>query len=115
MTSRHERWVLLRRRLWQPPRPHGAQPQDRGAEPLELFYDLVVVVLVAQAAHHFAGHLTWHGLAEFALASLALGALRPAPLILGLVLVALLGIPWLFAVVRRLSTEVEPDAEINHL
>ncbi|MFE4958199.1 low temperature requirement protein A [Streptomyces sp. NPDC056653] len=65
MASRHERWVLLRR-LWQPPRPHGAQPQVRRAEPLELFYDLVVVVLVAQDAHQFAGHLTRHGLAEFA-------------------------------------------------
>ena len=34
--------------------------------PLELFYDLAVVVLVAQAAHHLAGHLTWPGLGEFA-------------------------------------------------
>jgi low temperature requirement protein LtrA len=34
--------------------------------PLELFYDLAVVVLVAQAAHHLAGHLTWRGLGEFA-------------------------------------------------
>jgi low temperature requirement protein LtrA len=34
--------------------------------PLELFYDLVVVVLVAQAAHHLAGHLTWPGIGEFA-------------------------------------------------
>ena len=33
--------------------------------PLELFYDLAVVVLVAQAAHHLAGHLTWGGLGEF--------------------------------------------------
>ena len=29
------------------------------------------------------------------------GALRPAPLVLGLVLVLLLGIPWGFAVARR--------------
>ena len=34
--------------------------------PLELFYDLAVVVLVAQAAHHLAGHLTWRGFGEFA-------------------------------------------------
>jgi low temperature requirement protein LtrA len=34
--------------------------------PLELFYDLAVVVLVAQAAHHLAGHLSWPGLGEFA-------------------------------------------------
>lgn len=33
--------------------------------PLELFYDLAVVVLVAQAAHRFAGQLTWSGLGEF--------------------------------------------------
>ena len=33
--------------------------------PLELFYDLAVVVLVAQAARHLAGHLTWPGLGEF--------------------------------------------------
>jgi Bacterial low temperature requirement A protein (LtrA) len=30
-----------------------------------LFYDLVVVVLVGQAAHHLADHLTWAGLGEF--------------------------------------------------
>jgi len=34
--------------------------------PLELFYDLAVVVLVAQAARHLAGSLTWSGLGEFA-------------------------------------------------
>jgi low temperature requirement protein LtrA len=33
--------------------------------PLELFYDLAVVVLVGQAAHRLAGHLTWPGLGEF--------------------------------------------------
>ena len=40
-----------------------------------------------------------------AVACLALGALRPAPLVLGLVLVLLLSIPWAFAVVRRLASE----------
>ena len=34
--------------------------------PVELFYDLAVVVLVAQAARHLAVHLTWRGLGEFA-------------------------------------------------
>jgi low temperature requirement protein LtrA len=34
--------------------------------PLELFYDLAVVVLVAEAARQLAGHLTWRGLGEFA-------------------------------------------------
>jgi hypothetical protein len=61
-----ERWARLRRSLWQPPRPHGEQPRERVVGPLELFYDLAVVVLVAQAAHHLAGHLTWGGLGEFA-------------------------------------------------
>jgi low temperature requirement protein LtrA len=34
--------------------------------PLELFYDLAVVVLVAQDARHLALHLTWRGLGQFA-------------------------------------------------
>ena len=58
-------WVRLRRQLWQPPRPHGQQPRQRVVGPLELFYDLVVVALVAQAAQRLAGHLTWHGLGDF--------------------------------------------------
>ncbi len=33
--------------------------------PLELFYDLAVVVLVAQDARHLAVHQTWRGLADF--------------------------------------------------
>jgi hypothetical protein len=44
-------WAQLRRALWQPPRPHGQQPRQRTVGPLELFYDLAVVVLVAQVAH----------------------------------------------------------------
>jgi low temperature requirement protein LtrA len=60
------RWDRLRRSLWQPPRPHGEQPRERVVGPLELFYDLAVVVLVGQAAHRLAGHLSWSGLGEFA-------------------------------------------------
>jgi low temperature requirement protein LtrA len=63
--ARRERWARLRRSLWQPPRPHGEQPRERAVGPLELFYDLAVVVLVAQAARHLALHLTWPGLGEF--------------------------------------------------
>src|SRR5580692_3225282 len=66
--ARRERWERLerlRRSLWQPPRPHGEAPRERTVGPLELFYDLAVVVLVAQAAHRLAGHLTWPGLGEF--------------------------------------------------
>jgi low temperature requirement protein LtrA len=66
VAARRERWARLRRSLWQPPRPHSEQPRERVVGPLELFYDLAVVVLVAQAAHRLAGHLTWPGLGEFA-------------------------------------------------
>ena len=64
--GRGGRWARVRRTLWQPPRPHGEQPHERVVGPLELFYDLAVVVLVAQAAHHLAGHLTWPGFGQFA-------------------------------------------------
>jgi low temperature requirement protein LtrA len=66
MTTEPGRWRRLRRALWQPPRPHGEQPRERTVGPLELFYDLAVVVVVAEAAHHLASHLTWPGLGEFA-------------------------------------------------
>jgi low temperature requirement protein LtrA len=45
--GRRERWVRLRRSLWQPPRPHGEQPRERVVGPLELFYDLAVLWLLA--------------------------------------------------------------------
>jgi len=64
----------LRADLWQPPRAHGEILRDRTVGPLELFYDLVVVVLVAQAAHRLAAHLTPRGLAEFAMAVLFLAS-----------------------------------------
>jgi low temperature requirement protein LtrA len=64
--TRRQGWARLRRALWQPPRPHGEQPRERVVGPLELFYDLAVVVLVAQAARRLAGHLTWPGIGEFA-------------------------------------------------
>ena len=57
----------LRADLWQPPRAHGEILRDRTVGPLELFYDLVVVVLVAQAAHRLTAHLTPRGVAEFAI------------------------------------------------
>jgi low temperature requirement protein LtrA len=63
--TRRQRWARLRRTLWQPPRAHGEQPRERAVGSLELFYDLAVVVLVAQAGRHLAGHLTWPGLGEF--------------------------------------------------
>jgi low temperature requirement protein LtrA len=64
--ARRERRARLRRSLWRPPRPHGEQPRERVVGPLELFYDLAVVVLVSQAAHRLAEHLSWGGLGQFA-------------------------------------------------
>ena len=66
MPSHRDRWARLRHSLWQPPRPHGEQPHERVVGPLELFYDLAVVVLIAQAARRLAGHLDWSGLGQFA-------------------------------------------------
>jgi low temperature requirement protein LtrA len=49
--------------------------------------------------------------AVVAVACLGLGAARPAPLLLGLALVLLLGIPWVFAVIRRLADEADSPAQ----
>ena len=56
----------FRSRFWLPPRPHGQAIEDRTVSFLELFYDLVFVVVVAQAAHTLAHHLSWDGAADFA-------------------------------------------------
>jgi low temperature requirement protein LtrA len=65
VVTHRKRWARLRRYLWQPPRAHGEQPHERAVGPLELFYDLAVVVLVAQDARQLALHLTWRGLGQF--------------------------------------------------
>jgi low temperature requirement protein LtrA len=49
-----------------PPRRHGDVDEDRTVSFLELFYDLVFVVLIAQVAHTLAGDVSWRGLADFA-------------------------------------------------
>ena len=56
----------FRSRFWQPPRAHGEIIEDRTVSFLELFYDLVYVVVIARAAHTLAEHLTWRGVGEFA-------------------------------------------------
>jgi low temperature requirement protein LtrA len=56
----------LREWLWRPPRPHGETIVDRTVSALELFYDLVYVAVIGQAAHHLAEHVTARGAAEFA-------------------------------------------------
>ena len=48
------------------PRRHGEPLEGRTVSYLELFYDLVFVVLVGQAAHTLAEHPGWRGTAEFA-------------------------------------------------
>ena len=55
------------RYFWQPPRAHGEIIEEREVSFLELFYDLVYVVVISQAAHHFSGDVTWGGAARFAI------------------------------------------------
>jgi low temperature requirement protein LtrA len=56
----------LRRWFLQPPRPHGEVIEDRTVSFLELFYDLVYVVLIAQIAHTLAEDVSWSGVLDFA-------------------------------------------------
>jgi low temperature requirement protein LtrA len=58
--GRFKRW------FWRPPRAHGEIIADRRVSVLELFYDLVYVAVLGQAAHHLAGHVSVGGLASFA-------------------------------------------------
>ena len=57
----------FRGRFWLPPRPHGEVIEDRTVSFLELFYDLVFVVLIARAAHTLSHHVSWRGAADFAI------------------------------------------------
>ena len=59
-------FAAFKRRFWQPPRAHGEVIEDRTVSFLELFYDLVYVVVIARAAHHLAEHVSWRGVYEFA-------------------------------------------------
>src|SRR4029077_4795741 len=49
---RFKRW------FWGPPRPPGEVIADRTVSALELFYDLVYVAVIAQAAHPLAEHVS---------------------------------------------------------
>ena len=53
--------------FWRPPRPHGATIRDRAVSSLELFYDLVYVAVISQAAHHLAEHVDLRTAIEFAI------------------------------------------------
>ncbi|MDH3249899.1 MAG: low temperature requirement protein A, partial [Acidimicrobiia bacterium] len=71
MTSTGETRALVRRglRAWfrTPPRRHGEVEVAREVSFLELFYDLVYVVLIAQVSHHLAEHVAWEGVRDFAI------------------------------------------------
>ncbi len=56
----------LRRWFLRPPRPHGEVIEHRTVSFLELFYDLVYVVLVGQIAHTLAEDVSWSGVLDFA-------------------------------------------------
>ena len=49
------------RRLWQPPGRFEDRPSDRRVTSLELFFDLVFVVVISQLAHRLAEHPSWPG------------------------------------------------------
>lgn len=53
------------RRWWQPPRPVRDRPEERRVTFLELFYDLVYVVIVAQLSHTLAGDISLTGVGTF--------------------------------------------------
>jgi low temperature requirement protein LtrA len=52
-------------RLWQPPARFEDRPTERRVSFLELFFDLVFVVIVSQLAHTLAEHPTWEGVGWF--------------------------------------------------
>ncbi len=54
------------RTWWQPPRSLRDREAERQVKFLELFYDLVYVVLIAELGHALAGHTDLAGLASYA-------------------------------------------------
>lgn len=57
--ARFKRW------FWRPPRVHGDLILDRRVTSLELFYDLIYVVVIAQATSRLAGSISTTNVAEF--------------------------------------------------
>jgi len=53
------------RRWWQPPRPASNRPEERRITFLELFYDLVYVVIIAELSHALAGNISLAGISSF--------------------------------------------------
>src|SRR4051812_5575418 len=52
--------------FWRPPRAHGEIDPERSVSFLELFSDLVYVVVIAQAARHLSGDVSVRGFVDFA-------------------------------------------------
>jgi len=65
--------MTVTRRVWQRPalRTDEEFEQDRTVSSLELFFDLVFVVVISRLAHHLAGHLDVDGVVTFAVQFLA--------------------------------------------
>jgi low temperature requirement protein LtrA len=59
--------AAFRRYFWRPPRAHGDVIEGREVSFLELFYDLVYVVVISQAARHLAADVTWAEVGQFAI------------------------------------------------
>jgi len=55
------------RRFWSPPARFADRPTDRRVAFIELFFDLVFVVVIAQLAQRLATHPSWSGLGWFVL------------------------------------------------
>jgi low temperature requirement protein LtrA len=53
------------RRLWQPPGRFADRDPGRRVTFLELFFDLVFVVVISQLGHHLATHPSWAGVGWF--------------------------------------------------
>lgn len=53
------------RRWWQPPHPASNRPEERRITFLELFYDLVYVVIIAELSHALAGNISAAGIGTF--------------------------------------------------
>lgn len=53
------------RSWWQPPKPARDHPEERRVTFLELFYDLIYVVIVAELSHALAGHIDLSGIGTF--------------------------------------------------
>ncbi len=51
--------------FWRPPRAHGEIEAERRVSFLELFYDLVYVVVISQAARQLSGQVSFRGYLEF--------------------------------------------------